>query len=367
MPIEIQVWRIEEGERLAKLQGGTLELESKLEDWLAKDISLASPDWMVIGRQVPTAYGHRIDLLAVDSNGDTVVLELKKEMTPRDAVAQVLDYGAWVSRLSEEDLDHIYRDYTQKVRSEGSEESLGKAFCQHFKVENPPETWNANHHLVIVAPELDPPTERIVTYLSEVHGVTINAVFFRVLKDNESQFLTRAWFIEPDEMEEAGGERKLKGPWNGEVYVNFGHDDVQNWEDARRYGFVSAYGGKRYRKAMERLEPGQRIWVKVPGKGFVGVGEVVARAVPVEEFHVTLDGEEQRLLDLELKGERTTEPIPDPDEALYLAGVRWIRTFELGKAVAEEGMFGNQNVVSFPKDPRWNRTVERLKQIFGVK
>ena len=40
-----------------------------------------------------------IDLLAIDADGNLHVLELKRDKTPRDVVAQVLDYGSWVTTL----------------------------------------------------------------------------------------------------------------------------------------------------------------------------------------------------------------------------------------------------------------------------
>jgi hypothetical protein len=59
MPLELGVWRID-GE-LRRLDTQPLNLESRLEDILEQDIDIASPDWMVIGRQLPTPHGGRVD------------------------------------------------------------------------------------------------------------------------------------------------------------------------------------------------------------------------------------------------------------------------------------------------------------------
>ena len=72
MPVEIGVWRIDS--RLNHVAPVAMSLESRLEDILEEDVSIASPDWMVIGRQVPTSFGKRIDLLAINSQGDLIVL-----------------------------------------------------------------------------------------------------------------------------------------------------------------------------------------------------------------------------------------------------------------------------------------------------
>jgi hypothetical protein len=50
-----------------------LDLESRLEDLLAQDITIAAPNWMIIGHKVLTAYDKLIDLLAIDTTGSAIV------------------------------------------------------------------------------------------------------------------------------------------------------------------------------------------------------------------------------------------------------------------------------------------------------
>jgi hypothetical protein len=52
MPLEFSFWRID-GD-LAAVEWGTMDFESRLESILDRDISVAFPNWMVIGRQVLT-------------------------------------------------------------------------------------------------------------------------------------------------------------------------------------------------------------------------------------------------------------------------------------------------------------------------
>ncbi len=39
-------------------------------------------------------------MLAMDEEGNIHIIELKKERTPREVVAQTLDYASWVQNLS---------------------------------------------------------------------------------------------------------------------------------------------------------------------------------------------------------------------------------------------------------------------------
>ena len=59
---------------------------------------------MLIGRQEDTGFGGRIDLLAIAPDGSLVLIELKRDRTPRDVVAQALDYASWVEKLRAEDI-----------------------------------------------------------------------------------------------------------------------------------------------------------------------------------------------------------------------------------------------------------------------
>ena len=52
MADEVQLWRIGEGDLLTKVMRGKLDLESRLEEWLARDIDVLDPKLWVIGRHV---------------------------------------------------------------------------------------------------------------------------------------------------------------------------------------------------------------------------------------------------------------------------------------------------------------------------
>jgi hypothetical protein len=57
-----------------------------------------------------------------------------------------------------------------------------------------PETVNSSHILVLVAEELDASSERIINYLADEHGVSINAVFFSFFQDADIELVSdRRW------------------------------------------------------------------------------------------------------------------------------------------------------------------------------
>ena len=363
MPIEVGVWRVDQG--LQKVRFKELEQESVLQKIIADDISIVDSRLMVIGREVSTSFGGKIDVLAVDATGNLAVIELKRNRTPREIVAQVLDYGSWVRNLTADEIAGSFIDYQVRFLKTGTPKSINDAFKERFGVV--PDSLNSSHQLIIVAGSLDPSTERIVNYLMEAYEVEINAVFFRVFDDDGRRYLTRAWLREPGDLSAeapAGfaGQRRVRGEWNGECYMSYGPIPGRSWGDAQKFGFVSAGGGEWYVNTLKSLQADDRIWVYVPGTGYVGVGEVVNAAVPLDQFKVKLDGVETPI------AEADVEPswMYDAEQGEYFVGVKWIKTVELHEAVNEIGFFKNQNTVARPRAESWNFTVERLKTAWQV-
>ena len=369
MPLELSVWRIDSG--LSRIEPATLNLESRLEDILARDISVAASNWMVIGRQVPTPWGKKIDLLCIDGEGNLVVLELKRNKTEREVVAQALDYGSFVHKISAEEVPRLFNAYQKDYFPGQPTKSLEEAFCARFSVRQMPEDLNSSHELVIVASTLDAATERIVGYLADESELSINAVFFRVFQDGDREVLDPR--MAPRSGDARGRQRHCqrpegKGRVEQRVYVNFGQGDRRDWEDAVTYGFVSAGGAPRFRDFMARLSPGDRVWVNVvSGFGYAGVGVVEDAAVPVDKFMVTNErGARVPILEAPLKCKDMGEHANDPDLTQYLVRVKWIKTVPLAQAVRERGLFGKQGSVLQPRDVKWQYTVERLRQLFGI-
>lgn len=191
MGAEIKLWQIAD-DTLNPIDSSGLDFESRLEEWLRKDIGLVNDDLFVIGQQVPTAHTGSIDLLAMDADGNLVILELKRDKTPRDVVAQTLDYASWVKTLIHEDVQRIAAKFW------GDDAALEQAFREKFDAALP-EVVNENHRMYIVASAPDPSTERILEYLSETYRVDINFASFNYFKtDNGVEIVGRSMLIDEE-------------------------------------------------------------------------------------------------------------------------------------------------------------------------
>lgn len=170
MPIRTALWKV--NAKPEQLVESSLAKEQLLEEMIIAAPKLLSDEWMLIGRQEDTGYGGRIDLLAIAPDGSLVLVELKRDRTPRDVVAQALDYAAWVEKLKPEEISAIYRRFKK------SEANLAADFQNRFGVPLEEESINETHQIIIVAASLNESSERIVSYLNE-RDIPINVLCFR--------------------------------------------------------------------------------------------------------------------------------------------------------------------------------------------
>jgi hypothetical protein len=349
MALQVQLWRIE-NDKVKPLSPSVLENETRLENWIEQDPSLLGEDLLIIGRQVRTDFGGYIDLLAISSSGEIVILELKRDMTPRDVVAQGLDYASWIETLDYNRLDQICKEKRGK--------SLGELFQEHF--EEPIGEVNETHRIVLVAAQLDDASERIVRYLANNFGLNINAIYFHFLKDGDREYLARAWLIDPEIVEEKSASKKQPA-WSGFYFVNVGESEHRNWEDNVKYGFVGAGQGPKYSQPLKKLKPGDAVFGYMKGLGYVGFGEVTGESRMIRDFRI--GDKQQPILSLPLKALKPGDHKDDPEYSEWIAPIKWHKTFPREQAKTFKGAFANQNIVCKLRDPA---TVEFLKKEFGI-
>ncbi len=359
MPIQHAIWKV--GTSPQRLAVARLPSEQLLESMIVSSPDMLSLEWMLIGKQESTGFGGRIDLLAITPDGSLVLIEIKRDRTPREVVAQALDYASWVESLTADRIAQIYQRFSNG-------RSLSEAFQQRFGATLDEDTLNESHQIILVAAALDDSTERIIKYLNS-RDIAINVVFFQVFQHGEEQFLSRAWLIDPGTTQvnasKSPASKGEKEPWNGEYYVSFGTGTSRTWEDARKYGFISAGGGAWYSRTLKMLKPGDRVWVKDPAFGYVGVGEVTGTAVPVKEFTVSTSLGEKPALEVLETAEHLKQHADSAEKAEYFVPVTWVQAVNSPSDAFEEvGLFGNQNTVCQPRTPTWRHTVDRLKAHF---
>ena len=150
---------------------------------------------------------------------------------------------------------------------------------------------------------------------------------------------------------------------NGIYYVNVGEGPHRNWDDCRRLGFLSAGQGAQWRDQILDLAEGDVVVPYLKGKGYVGVGKVLARAVPYLDFR-----HEGRLLqDFSLAAPHMPENSEDLANSEYVLRVEWVASVprEEAKWQSNAGLFTTPLVrASLDRQPA---TVAFVERSFGVK
>ena len=147
--------------------------ESVLEGWLESNPGgiLEDGPLLIIGRQVLTDLGKSIDLLGVDREGNVVVVELKRDRTPRDVVAQALEYAAFAAKLDAAALEGILGEYRP-------DELLGLAE-QHREYFDQSEAvaFNKDQRIVIIGQQVTPEIRQTAQFLRS-KGIRVTCVEF---------------------------------------------------------------------------------------------------------------------------------------------------------------------------------------------
>ena len=256
----VRLWEVVSDQKLHEIPSNQINLEERLEGWLASDISILDPNLLVIGKQVRTDFRGVIDLLCLDSAGDTVVVELKKGQTPREVAAQALDYASWVKDLSHERITSVAADYFE------TPDSLASAFQERFEKPLPGEL-NLRHRSLIVAESMDASTERIVRYLSGM-SVPINVATVQHFKDeNGRRILAQVYLIEPEEAE------AKSGPGSGRAAIETA-DGLQAQADANGIGDLYAQIRSGVRGILSAQPYTNRVWYRLQ-RGDGGVRTVL--------------------------------------------------------------------------------------------
>lgn len=190
MPTTIALWRLGDDGSAAPVAEESLATEDQIESAVESAPELLGLDVLIVGRQVATPSGP-LDLLAIDGDGHLVVVENKRDRTPREVLAQTLDYAAFVSTLLFDDVAVVYESYRHRFGDENAD--LAEAYEEHFgeSLENISET----PRMIIVASRLDDSTERMIDFLADQFGVPVNAALFQPFTGG---LIGRTW-LRPEE------------------------------------------------------------------------------------------------------------------------------------------------------------------------
>ena len=188
---------------VAQQQFADEHYESHLEEWIYRNPCLISDDLFIIGRQVVIEGSKRIDLLAIDKSGRTVIIEVKRGTACRDLVGQIHEYIYSVKKWTEQELER---------RTSRAPRSLAKEFRERFGCE-PPDQFNTQQLGIVVVEDID------ATFLGILEGQGVRVLKFSYFKSDDEEYVlvndlqeTPELGFAPPSRSQQPAKKKKKGP-----------------------------------------------------------------------------------------------------------------------------------------------------------
>lgn len=162
--------------------------EAKLEQWLIRDPELAGESLLVLGSQLAefAEDKDRLDVLAVDRNGELVLLELKVDGAFRLTDVQAMAYAAGYASLPPSHLADVLRKRLEKESGETKSLEEAKAIIGSFvDIVDEFDEWAPSRRVRIklIAPGYPKRVLNTVKWLGDVYAMPIEAIECQLFED----------------------------------------------------------------------------------------------------------------------------------------------------------------------------------------
>lgn len=171
-----------------QLKEQNLRERDDLQEWLVSHPEALGEELLIIQKEFDgfDGTGERLDLLALDSKGQLVLIENKRDDSGRDAVWQALKYASYVAPFTSDDIIRVYAKYLSKYRPEYSHldedayepehiEHTATSLIQRFLGENSESDW-----MTILNPKA---TQRIILVAGEFRKEVTNTALWLIERD----------------------------------------------------------------------------------------------------------------------------------------------------------------------------------------
>jgi hypothetical protein len=203
MASEIKSWQIIDGKLVpikSNLADSGKKEKNDLEQWIKSNPSVLGDDIALIGEQVQTTSGP-LDFLGIDSTGNIVIVELKRDKLAREVIVQAIDYA---SDVADWDLDR-FREICQVFNQQSFEDFFQQRF-EGIHLED--LAINQTQRLLLVGFAVDGSLERMIEWLSDKYNVGINAVVLNYIKTPKGDEILSRMAIIPEDVEKQKANKR---------------------------------------------------------------------------------------------------------------------------------------------------------------
>ena len=193
--------------------------EGALEEFVRKNVDKLFPEesLLIVGQQTRNQQAGRSDLVAVDGEGNIVLIELKRD--PSDIVArkepfefQAIRYAANYALITtpQELEQKLFASYVEKHKSEPEYEKMlgmtsaqiaAKLLADFLTATQATNGFNRRQRIILVASVFDPQTLSACAWLVR-NGIDISCVTISPVKYNQQYFFEIEQLIPPPQLEQ---------------------------------------------------------------------------------------------------------------------------------------------------------------------
>lgn len=135
-----------------------------IQEWVAANPSMLGEELLFISKEFSgfDRTRERPDLLAVDSGGRLVVVELKRDDSGTDVHWQAIKYASYLRGASAEDIVGMLSDY-----EDIDEEQAAQRLNEHIGVDDAPDVLNNDQRIILASHRFPPEVTSAALWLNE--------------------------------------------------------------------------------------------------------------------------------------------------------------------------------------------------------
>jgi hypothetical protein len=190
-------------------------LEENLENWICSNPDILGEPLLIIGRQVIVPdTKDRLDILAVDPHGNSVIIELKRGQLKDPVDTQALSYASYISKWRYENFENTSRDYYKK----GSDPDYSftneyEIFCQKMGIDEIPEL-NEDQRIIIIGSDVKDRLGSVALWLRD-HSIDIRLIEVHAYKEDNKIYIEPNQIVplQVSKFTEVGKPHLENAPW----------------------------------------------------------------------------------------------------------------------------------------------------------
>ena len=284
-----------------KYSASQLDIREKdLENWISEhpELLFGGEGILVISQSVSGK--SMADILALDADGNLIIVEIKRDWSDRATVGQLLEYAANMTEVGQDKLEELHKTYW-KSRCEGSD--YNSLLSRFRKLNDDPQAGipkpeTMQHRIYIVAPVSDEGLNRIVKWLKK-YKVPINFIpftLYTVTDDTDMEILLEIGQL-PKEQLVAEPNKYI---WEGDWFFNTNETNFPGaYKKMFEQNVIAIHGYENGPTNLEGSNKGERVFAYVNRRGILAVGHVVdGEVIPGDtifdgkrEFHLKVEWE----------------------------------------------------------------------------